>query len=375
MLKILEISNSNSLSGGVFQMLELTKILAKKGYEVVIACRPESKLKQKALELGLKHVEFPLKRDTDIGSMIALYKYLRRERFDIIHAHHPKAHMIAMIAAFFARSPVFIVSRRVSFSIKDGKNIFNPLKYKFSRIDKIIPVCNAIGEQLAKEGVKKDKLQTVYSGTDPRRFNPETTTSNIRKELGIDENAVVIAKVAHYSEWKGYATFFESARSVIARDKSVRFIIAGKGTDSDTVLKKVKDAGLTDNFHCLGIRSDVPEILMAADIAVNTAYTGEGLSGALREALFMGTPLVAADVSGNKEICIDGKTGYLVPKLDAESLTNALVKLIDNPETRAKMGAYGKEYVMNNFTTEVMASRTLAVYAELLGRKPSVSFL
>ncbi|MFC1856325.1 hypothetical protein ACFL2A_07305 [Thermodesulfobacteriota bacterium] len=68
-MKILEITNSSGLSGGVFQMFELTKSLVEKGYDVTIACRPDSKVSERAKELGIKHVEFPLKADTDIKSL------------------------------------------------------------------------------------------------------------------------------------------------------------------------------------------------------------------------------------------------------------------------------------------------------------------
>jgi glycosyltransferase involved in cell wall biosynthesis len=368
-MKILQITNSSSLSGGTFQMLELTKKLIKKGYDITIACRPESEIKKKAVELNIKHEEFPLENDMDVSSMYMLYKHLRRERYDIVHAHHPKAHMIAMIASFFARTPVFLISRRVSFSIREGKNRFNPLKYKFFRVNMVLPVCDAIKDQLADEGVKKEKLRTVHSGTDPERFNPETVNSMVREELKIKDDAIVITKIAHYSSWKGYDCFFRAAKHLLAHNKDVRFIIAGKATSSENVFQTLEDMGIKDNFHCLGMRHDIPEILKASDIAVNAAYDGEGLSGSLREALFMGVPIVASDVSGNKEICSSGETGFLFIKNDDAALYNALITLIDNEEMRKSMGAAGREYMLKEFTIDIMAEKTLTVYEELLNKK------
>jgi glycosyltransferase involved in cell wall biosynthesis len=349
-------------------MLELTKSLIKKGLDVTIGCRPTSKIKKKAVELGIKHVEFPLKKDSDIKSMRMLCKHLKKERYDVVHAHHPKAHMIAMIAAFFAKTPVFVVSRRVSFSIKKGKNPLNPLKYKFSRINMILPVCDAIKDMLIREGVNKKKLRTVHSGTDPKRFDPDTTVSKVREELGLSSDDIVVAKIAHYSSWKGYDCFFRAAKTVLEHKKDVKFVIAGSGTDHESVMKTLQGLGIADSFFCLGMRHDVPELLKASDIAVNAAYAGEGLSGALREALFMGVPIVAADISGNKEICLDNETGLLFPIKDDNALFSALMTLIDNKEMRKEMGKKGREYMQKEFTTEVMAEHTLLIYKELLAK-------
>ncbi len=370
-MKILQITNSSTLSGGVFQMLELTKNLVRKGHDVTIACRAASQIKKIAVKEGIAHVEFAMRRDADIRTMYKLYRYLRREKFDVVHAHHPKAHMVAMIAALFARTPVFVVSRRVSFSIKEGKNIFNPLKYRFFRVNMILPVCASITRMLIGEGVKKSKVRTVYSSTDQVRFDPDTVKSGVRKELGIANDAIVITKIAHCSEWKGYDYLLRAARSVLSHNKDVKFIVAGSDTNTDAFHKKVNNMGLAGSFYILGRRPDVPELLQASDIAVNAAYAGEGLSGALREALFMRVPVVATDISGNKEVCLDGETGYLVPVKDDIALANALITLTDDKETRQRMGARGREFVLKNFTPDIMTDKTLEVYKELLGKKGS----
>lgn len=65
-MKILQISEASTLSGGAFQMLELTMGMIKRGYDVSIACRPDSKIKQKTLEFKIKHIELPLSRDNDV---------------------------------------------------------------------------------------------------------------------------------------------------------------------------------------------------------------------------------------------------------------------------------------------------------------------
>lgn len=368
-MKILEITNSGALSGGVFQMLELTKSLVKMGHDVTIACRPDSKIKKKAIKLNMKLIEFPLLRDIDIKSMYHLYKHLKSEQYDVVHAHHPKAHMIAMIATFFAKTPVFVVSRRVSFSIKEGKGILNPLKYTFGRIDMILSVANAIRELLIREGVKPDKVRTVYSGTDPERFNPETVTDSVRKELGLKADDIVITKVGHYSRWKGHGCFFDAARRVLEHNKDVKFILAGNGTHRDIVKEKLEELGIVDSFYRLGMRSDVPEILKASDIAVNAADRGEGLSGSLREALFMGLPVVASDIAGNREVCIPEKTGILFPMKDYAALADALITLVDSPDMRADMSRNGRELMADEFTVDAMVKKTLAIYEELLEKR------
>jgi Glycosyltransferase len=96
------------------------------------------------------------------------------------------------------------------------------------------------------------------------------------------------------------------------------------------VLEEVKQLGLEDDFIFLGHRDDIPEIIAASDVSVSASVEGEGLTGALRESLAMKKPVIATAVSGNPELIINGKTGWLVRPGDPKDLARALIEALND---------------------------------------------
>ncbi|MFC1855674.1 glycosyltransferase family 4 protein [Thermodesulfobacteriota bacterium] len=366
-IRSLHINTERTWRGGEVQTFYLVDSLQKMGEDTFVICKKGGKLADALRGTNISFEEVNMRGELDIMSARAIAKIVNKFGADVVHAHTSHAHSLAAIASLFFKNDVkIVVSRRVSFSIKKGKSILNKLKYKFYKVNMFVSVCDAISDMLAEEGIDREKLRTVYSSTDHERFDPENVDSNVRDELSIKDDAIVITKIAHFSNWKGYDTFFQAAKNIIKQNDNVRFIIAGSKTTSDEVVSKIKALGIEKRFHCLGIRNDMPELLKASDICVNAAYAGEGLSGAIRESLFMAVPIVASDVAGNKEVCIDNKTGLLFKPKDVDGLTDKLIKLISDKELRIRLGRTGREFVLNGFTVDVMAKRTLDIYRELV---------
>jgi glycosyltransferase involved in cell wall biosynthesis len=95
----------------------------------------------------------------------------------------------------------------------------------------------------------------------------------------------------------------------------------------------------------------------------------EGMSGAIREALALAKPVVATDVGGNPEIVIDGDTGLLVPPRAPAELAAAIASLLDDQELGRRLGARGRELVLERFTRAERAERVETVYLEALAER------
>ena len=119
-----------------------------------------------------------------------------------------------------------------------------------------------------------------------------------------------------------------------------------------------------------GHRDDMPDVLASAQIVVLPSYR-EGLPKVLLEAAACARPLVATDVPGCRAIVKDGINGFLVPPKDPASLCQALVKLLQDPALRARMGAQGREIVVKEFSVDRISREILALYRELLKQAPS----
>jgi glycosyltransferase involved in cell wall biosynthesis len=116
----------------------------------------------------------------------------------------------------------------------------------------------------------------------------------------------------------------------------------------------------------LGYREDIPEILRASDCCVDASWAGHGLTGSLREALAVGTPVVATDLEGNPELVQHGVTGLLVPARDVSALADAVLQLVSAPDRARAMGSAGRALVLAQFSTRVKVERTEDLYRRLL---------
>ena len=128
----------------------------------------------------------------------------------------------------------------------------------------------------------------------------------------------------------------------------------------------VERFGLTGKVVQAGYRTDVPALMSALTVSVNSPRAGEGLSGAVRESLAVGRPVVATDVGGNRELVRDGETGLLVPPDDAGALAAALERLLADPALASRLAENGARFVRENLTVERMVGETERLYREVL---------
>jgi len=127
--------------------------------------------------------------------------------------------------------------------------------------------------------------------------------------------------------------------------------------------------GIGESVHVLGHREDIPEILAASDLVVDASYAGLGLTGSLREALAVETPVIATDIEGHPELIVEGETGLLVPPRNPDAMAQAILRLLENP-TRAKaMARAGRKRVEAHFSMAQKVQRTEALYQRLLAAR------
>src|SRR5262249_9778353 len=213
-----------------------------------------------------------------------------------------------------------VLNRGVSFPL----DRFQRLGYTTRRVTAIVAVCESIKQALVQSGVDAKKIEVIYSGTDTTRFHPGVDGSAVRRELEFTPDEFVITQIGVRS-WKGNDDTIEAMRAVVAAAPQARLLIVGaRNPDSLYAVARQRagaahvravgrQRGVADHVRVIGYREDVPEILAASNCCVDASYAGLGLTGTLREALAVGTPVVATDLEGNPELVVHGVTGLLVP--------------------------------------------------------------
>ena len=349
-------------TGAAIQLRELAQGLARSGHEIVVATRPSDHWARLCRHEGLAHYGVPMASEVDVRSAWRLARILKTHRIDVVHAHKGKGRTLALMAGLVVRIPVLILNRGVSFPL----DRFQRLGYTTRRVTAIIAVCESIKHALVRSGVDPKKIEVIYSGTDTTRFHPGVDGAGVRRELGFTPGDFVITQIGVRS-WKGNDDVIDAMVAVAAATPHARLLIVG-ARNPGSLYERVQRRRLDGRVCVIGYREDVPEILAASNCCVDASYAGLGLTGTLREALAVGTPVIASDLEGNPELVAHGVTGLLVPPRDPDALARALLDTIADQQRARTMTMEGVRRVQTTFSTAVKVRRTEQLYARLVLR-------
>jgi glycosyltransferase involved in cell wall biosynthesis len=347
-------------TGAAIQLRELARGLQQRGHDVVVATRPSPIWTEKARQLGLTHYAVPMASQIDLRSARQLARIIRQHGIQVVHAHKGRARTLAMMAGLFVRIPVMVLNRGVSFPLDP----FNRLGYTTKRVTAIVAVCESIKRGLVASGVPAEKIEVIYSGTDTDRFHPGLDGRAIREELALTSDHFLITQIGVRS-WRGHNDVIEAMARVALRAPHARLLVVGARNPA-ALYERAQAHGIREVITVLGYREDIPGILRASDCCVDASWAGLGLTGALREALAVETPVVASNLAGNPELVRDGVTGLLFPPRDIGALADAILCLAADPRHARALGRAGRELVLAQFSTRVKVERTEALYRRLL---------
>jgi L-malate glycosyltransferase len=234
-------------------------------------------------------------------------------------------------------------------------------------LDKILAVSEKVRKFFVINGRISPKAITVYNGIDTKYFDPKNVKDNIREELALDKDSVVIGSIGVLEKDKGQRYLFEAIARLKAEGiNNLICLVCGTGPEEANLKKFVQESGLKGEIIFLGFRNNMPKILKMLDILVITSLTIESFSMAAVEAMAMKVPVIATNISGLPEVVDDGKTGLLVPPGDIDALCNSIKYLIQDPGIRLKMGENGRERVLERFTIEENVRRTEDIFLYIL---------
>jgi glycosyltransferase involved in cell wall biosynthesis len=189
-----------------------------------------------------------------------------------------------------------------------------------------------------------------------------------RREFGLDPNVFAFFYVGRLNQVKDLGTLLDAfAALAAAQFMHTRLYLVGDGPEREMLETKRETLGLTERVTFLGARSDVAEILLAADAFVMSSKS-EGLPMALLEAMAAGVPCVATAVGGIADLFGDDR-GLSVPAEDATALAHAMGVVARSPELRQSLVAKATANLRRNYALDAIVTR----YLELLGLPPSMS--
>lgn len=248
-----------------------------------------------------------------------------------------------------------------------------PLRLLSQRFDAILPCSGYMAESLRASGLPPGRIQVVHLGIDIEGFvgSATRTRSSMRAALGVAPNEFVVLMLGNIREWKGQDVLLDAvARLPDELQSRVRVLLAGEASEADhAYLERLRALGerlrKPASVSFLGSRSDVADLLSAADVMVHASTAPEPFGLVLVEAMAMGTPVVASDTGGPAEI-IDAGSGLLLRAGDAAQLAATLERLAGDDPLCRELAAGGRRRAAA-FSADKVAHAHAAIYRRLLG--------
>ncbi len=313
----------------------------------------------------------PIKDHRCVGDLRAL---IGKWKPDVVHTHSSKAGILGRMAAWKANVPcVMHTIHGPPFHAfeKAWRNAIYVQSERFAakRCHVIGAVAEAMRDQfLAKRIGRPEQYVIVYSGMEVEPFlHAASQREAVRSELGFAPDDFVIGTVARLAENKGHDDLLEAMGDRAKADRRIKLLWVGDGWWRERLMRRADDLGLRDRIITTGLvpSEQVPRHLAAMDLLVHPSYR-EGLPRTVTQALLAGVPVVANDVDGTREVCIDRRTGLLVHPKDVQGLRQAIIWMMEHPRERESMAAAGREMCRTRFAAQAMVDHLLKIYRACL---------
>lgn len=309
----------------------------------------------------------------DLRACAALRRLFHRNRYQIVHTHSGKAGFLGRLAAHQAHVPIIVHTIHGPSFYRYQNPIGNWL-FTFAEqvagewTTQFVSVADAMSAQYQAAGISQpSRYVTIHSGMNMDAFLQAKPDPQLRASLGIAGTDLVVGKVARLFRLKGHEFLFEAAPRIVAAVPNVKFLLVGDGLYREKFEREAERLGMRDQFVFAGLvpPTEIPRYMALMDVLVHLSLR-EGLPRTLPQALACGKPVVAFDVDGTREVCLDGQTGFLARAEDTPAVTRAVIRLLQDTELAARMGARGRELVRERFSEAQMVRQIDKLYQRLI---------
>ncbi len=361
-IKVLHIDSEKGWRGGQQQVAYLAEGLIRNNYSTAIVCQPKSSLESYCREHGLPYFPIRMLNEGDFIAGLKIAGICYKHDFNILHLHASHSLSIGILAKIFYPKLRLIAVRRVDFPV--NKNLFSRFKYRTNFVDRIVCISDGIRRVLLQSGVPEDKLITISSGINLKKFEHIERNNKLKENLGIPSDHLIVGTVAAMVGHKDYPNLLKAAKMVIDQVDRVSFCAVGDGPDREKITNLAQSLNLDRRFIFTGFQQDIGQFLKIFDIFVLASHL-EGLGTSMLDAQAIGLPIVGSETGGIPEAVIHNQTGLLVPPQDEEALAKAILKLVTDAKLRKKFGEQALKQV-RKFDINVTIKKNIQLYNELI---------
>ena len=304
-----------------------------------------------------------------------VFRLARSRRPDLIHTTLTEANVTGRLVGAATRTPVVSSLVNVTYGpeqlaapdrTRGGIRMRHLLDLLTARsVVRFHSVTELVADVMAPRlRIPRDRIDVVPRGRDPVHLGvrSQERRQRVRRALGVAQGERVIMVAARQDYQKGLDVLLEAMPEVLAARNDVRLLMAGRPGSQTAELEEVLTRNrLGDRVSFLGLRSDVPDLMCAADVFAMPSRW-EGMGGVLLEAMALEAPVVTSDLPTLREALPDEGYAWFVPPGRPEPLAAALLEALADPAEAARRAARARERFFERFTVDRVADGMLRFY-------------
>lgn len=352
-------------------------------YEVVGLSSDTGLLHKVEKREGIRVIELAMRREIsimrDLLCLWHMYRIFKKEKPFIVHTNTPKGSLLSMMAALVARVPhrIYTVT---GLRYQGASGVGRFVLMSMERLtclcaNKVIPEGEGVKRTLIADGITRKPLKVIHNGNingiNTHYFSPEgrqTQREETRRRLGIEADEFAFVFIGRIVKDKGMDELAEAMNRLLRMNKKCKLMLVGwfereQGSITEEHENFFRN---NDSVSYVGYKKDVRPYLAAADALVFPSYR-EGFPRVVLEAGAMGLPSIVTDINGCNEIIVEGENGVIIPPRDKNSLYEAMLHFIDNPDKTTAMAANARRMIQEKYEHQDVVEALLEMYQGLEG--------
>lgn len=367
--RILQTIRQGQIGGGESHLLSLVENLDKSVFEPVVLSFTPGPMVDRLNNMGVKTEVIYTEKPFDISKWQKVKSFLEKEKIELVHAHGTRANSNVYWGTKKLGLPLVYTIHGWSFHddqnpvVKKIRVMGEKLLTKKSDVNISVAVSS---QATGKKYFPDFESVVVNNGINQARFNPRLHFKNVRVELGIKEDEIVVLFIARFIHQKQPIKLLKAFIKAAPQLATLRLLMVGDGDQQAEAIQLARESGLGDRIIFQSFRQDVPDVLAAADIFVLPSLW-EGLPIGLLEAMAMGKTIIGTKVDGTSEVIHPQENGLLLELENLEDdLASAIIELATDPNKRQHLGEAAKATVTKKFSAANMTRQIENIYYKLL---------
>lgn len=369
-LKVLHLATHLNVGGITRYMYLAAGELTRRGHSVSVATGGgECAEDFKARGIGVRAFGIRTKNELHPKLLLALVPmiaYVRRERFDVLHAHT----RVTQILSFFiskATGVPYVSTAHGYYKRRIGRRLWGAWGAR------VIAVSPLVAQELeASHAVDASRIAVIMNAIDRRELEKKLAESDreaVRRQLGIPQDGIVVGAISRLVKDKGHDVLIGAASRLKDKFPKLVVVIIGEGRERAALEALARERGIADRTRFLGTQRDVAPFLAAMDIFAHPATFREGFGLSVAEAMAARLPVIATDIWAINAILENGKTGILVPPKSEAALADAIRRLIERPAEAKALAERGYRFATEISSLDRMGDELENVYRAVIEEK------